>query len=240
MRSIFALTESAGRLMTVFGATVSSTTGWKPSYRFGAARKIVIVRSRARGAAQPDAPVERELATASWGFTPPWLTDEVQPPTRVGFERLDSNGFFRDALVSRRCLVPMLGYFEWHDGNEGDEPYFARSASPVLAAAGIYSVRHIGSRSRLSVALVTRDAGIAGDDRVPSFLDEPAWDEWLDPTPLATTGPLLRMLGTRSAEMADLLTAHRVARTIDSPSARDSAALIAPLKGSAEKSRASG
>src|ERR1700712_1558145 len=103
MRSRFALTETPDRLAAVFGATASSTTGWKPSYKFGPARKIIIVRNKPLLEPQP---AVRELITASWGFPPTWHSGELPPIIRVGMERLGSNGYFREAFVHRRCLVP--------------------------------------------------------------------------------------------------------------------------------------
>src|ERR1700712_1567986 len=133
MRSRFALTETPDRLAAVFGATASSTTGWKPSYKFGPARKIIIVRDKPRSAAGESA---RELITASWGFTPVWHSGEVPPTIRVGMERLAQNGYFRDAFLQRRCLVPMLGFYDWRDSSGTAQPNGAVQQSYFVRGEG--------------------------------------------------------------------------------------------------------
>ncbi|MCU1481430.1 MAG: response-associated peptidase [Subtercola sp.] len=240
MRSRFALTETPDRLAAVFGATASSTTGWKPSYKFAPARKIIIVRAQTQPQPQPQTRADaqagaRELITASWGFTPTWLSGQVPPIIRVGMERILSNGYFHDAFLNRRCLVPMLGYYDWQSTPDGgSQSYFVRGPGQVLAAMGVYNVRESGSRSQLSVALVTRDTGSTVDDRVPSVLDEPLWGEWLGGGTSALDDhgaeDLLARVATRSHDLAETLTRTRVGDTINSPYARDAVSLISPLR----------
>ena len=228
MRSRFALTETPDRLAVAFGATASSTTGWKPSYKFAPARKIIVVRDLA---GEPEAEPVRELITASWGFTPVWNGGEVPPTIRVGMERLAQNGFFRDAFLRRRCLVPMLGYYDWQGSAEGPErSYFVRGEGTLLAAMGIYNVRESKGRHHLSVALVTRDTGATVDDRVPSILEAADWNTWLDPEPVADAEALLTLVSDHSRAVAETLVGHRVADSINSAYARDAANLIAPLR----------
>ncbi|MCU1477498.1 MAG: response-associated peptidase [Subtercola sp.] len=228
MRSRFALTETPDRLAAAFGATASSTTGWKPSYKFGPARKIIIVRDQSR---QPGDACTRELVTASWGFTPVWHSGEVPPTLRVGMERLAQNGFFRDAFLQRRCLVPMLGFYDWQTRPNGTvQSYFVRGEGTVLAAMGIYNVRESKGRQRLSVTLVTRDTGATGDDRVPSILGEAEWNDWLDPEPVNDSEALLQRVSENSHAVAETLVEHPVADSINSPYARDAVSLITPLR----------
>ncbi len=169
--------------------------------------------------------------TASWGFTPVWNSGEVPPTIRVGMERLAQNGLFRDSFVQRRALVPMLGYYDWQLGPDGIErSYFVRSEDTVMAALAIYNVREDQGRRRTSVALVTRDTGATGDDRVPSILAAPDWNEWLDPAPVADPAELLGRVSEQSSLFAATLVQHRVADSINSPYSRDAANLITPLR----------
>ncbi len=45
------------------------------------------------------------FATARWGFVPHWAKAET----------IQTNGMFKAAYNSRRCLVPINGFFEWKD-----------------------------------------------------------------------------------------------------------------------------
>jgi putative SOS response-associated peptidase YedK len=55
------------------------------------------------------------FSLATWGFIPRW-SREAKPtrtPPNARSETVATNGMFRDAYRSRRCLVPVDGYFEW-------------------------------------------------------------------------------------------------------------------------------
>ena len=52
---------------------------------------------------------------ARWGLIPSWVK-EPKPkvmPANARCETLKTNGMFRGTYRSRRCLVPVDGYFEW-------------------------------------------------------------------------------------------------------------------------------
>jgi putative SOS response-associated peptidase YedK len=82
---------------------------------------------------------ERELVNLNWGFV---RRPRDRAPSRVGNVRDDqiqTNPFWRDSFVSRRCLVPVSSYSEpqgerpatWHwftvdrDGDDTSRPLFA-------------------------------------------------------------------------------------------------------------------
>src|SRR5258706_13119793 len=58
---------------------------------------------------------EREVALLRWGLVPFWAKD-LKIGTRTinaRSEGIESKPAFRDALKSRRCIVPATGFFEW-------------------------------------------------------------------------------------------------------------------------------
>jgi len=87
---------------------------------------------------------ERELVNLNWGFV---RRPRDRAPSRVGNVRDDqiqTNPFWRESFVSRRCLVPVSSYSEpqgvkpatWHwftVDREGDE-----TSRPLFAFAGIW------------------------------------------------------------------------------------------------------
>jgi putative SOS response-associated peptidase YedK len=98
---------------------------------------------------------------------------------------------FRDAVRSRRCLVPVDGFYEWrNDGQVAVTFYFERADGGPLAMAGLWA-SHLGENGGLvtTVCLVTtapnRDMSPV-HGRMPVLLAEADWQTWLTEYPLAS------------------------------------------------------
>ena len=81
---------------------------WEPRYNIAPSQPVGIIRQ------DPSRP-ERHFSLARWGLIPSWATD-----ASIGFKTINaraetvaSKPAFRDAFVSRRCLLPADGFFEW-------------------------------------------------------------------------------------------------------------------------------
>jgi putative SOS response-associated peptidase YedK len=76
-----------------------------------------------------------------WGLIPSW---ELEPATRYStqaarLERAPRSRMYRRAWASRRCLVPMSGYYKWDRAGTPRQPYFVQAADGgVLFAAGLW------------------------------------------------------------------------------------------------------
>ena len=90
---------------------------------------------------------KRELTTASWGLIAPWsktVSDAVKSQSiaiNARSESVDVKPTFRSAFVSRRCLIPADGYYEW--ATELTAPskqpfYISRSDQGTMLFAGIW------------------------------------------------------------------------------------------------------
>lgn len=56
------------------------------------------------------------FVSARWGLMPRWAKPGGRPPPiNARREGISTNGMFKDAYRSRRCLVPIDGFFEWKD-----------------------------------------------------------------------------------------------------------------------------
>ena len=95
---------------------------------------------------------------------------------------------FRDAVRSRRCLVPVDGFYEWrNDGQVAVPFYFERADGGPLAMAGLWA-SHLGGGGLVTTAcLVTtspnRDMSPV-HGRMPVLLAEADWQAWLAERPL--------------------------------------------------------
>jgi putative SOS response-associated peptidase YedK len=81
---------------------------WEPRYNIAPSQPVGIIRQ------DPSRP-ERHFSLARWGLIPSWASD-----ASIGFKTINaraetvaSKPAFRDAFVSRRCLLPADGFFEW-------------------------------------------------------------------------------------------------------------------------------
>lgn len=76
-----------------------------------------------------------------WGLIPSW---EKEPATKYStqaarLERAPKSRMYRRACASRRCLVPITGYYKWDRGSSPRQPYFVQAADgAVLFAAGLW------------------------------------------------------------------------------------------------------
>ena len=87
---------------------------------------------------------KRELVEMRWGLVPFWWSKPFKELRLATFnarvETVTTKPFFREPFKSKRCLMPVSGYYEWQDTPEGKQPrYFtARDGSPVLTIAGLW------------------------------------------------------------------------------------------------------
>ncbi len=114
-------------------------------------------RLRERFEAEPDRPLEpryncapgQELPVITgddpdriqffkWGLTPEWA-DSEQGHINARSETVRQKRSFADAYESRRCLVPLDGFYEWVDTGDGKRPYrVAFEDDRPFAVAGLW------------------------------------------------------------------------------------------------------
>ena len=206
-------------LISVFVAEGGNVHDWVPSFSVAPTEQAPIVRERSR-----DGDLRRQLDLASWGLKPAWSKPGGPAPINARLESVATNGMFRGAFAGQRCLVPMLGYFEWQQQEDGKQPYFlhASPGSPAnadpLAAAGLYSVRKDGDDWALTFTILTREARDASGevhDRMPVFLTPDAWDSWLTPEKITAPEEALAMLDRSSVAIAATIVSHPVDRGVN-------------------------
>ena len=83
---------------------------------------------------------ERQLDLLRWGLIPSWtFTLKQARPINGRSETAATNGMFKAALASRRCLVPADAFYEWLVAPDGKQPYaIARRDGSPLAFAGLW------------------------------------------------------------------------------------------------------
>jgi hypothetical protein len=101
-------------------------------------------------------------------------------------EKAATKPAFRDALTSRRCLIPADGFYEWQRTGKAKQPYcFEVNAGELFAFAGLWNRWKDPSGQWVkscSILTTTPNAVTSAvHDRMPVILDPDSYDLWLDP-----------------------------------------------------------
>jgi hypothetical protein len=99
--------------------TASDAEDWSPRYNQNPKEPVPIIRQN------PNEPV-RELSLVRWGLIPSWAKDSSVAAKMINArsETASTNPAFRDALKSRRCLIPADGFYECAGGMIFVSPVF--------------------------------------------------------------------------------------------------------------------
>ena len=162
----------------------------------------------------------RLLKMFRWGLVPPW---SVGP--EVGAKMINARGesvlekpSFRDAFTSRRCLIPVDGFYEWQKRGPLKQPFlFRRRDRNVFALAGLWEHwEYPGGRQLESCTILTTAANSVMrpiHHRMPVVLSARDWKQWLE-TPPDQAAQLTRLLKPCTA---DVLQAIPVSPRVNRP-----------------------
>jgi putative SOS response-associated peptidase YedK len=146
----------------------------RPRHNVAPSQPVSIVRTRPDGA--------RERVPMRWGLVPHWNTN----PRHRGFvnacaETAGTLPSFRDPFRSRRCLVPVGGFYEFEKRGKARQPYyFTGAAGGPLILAGLWD--RCGSVEGLAVLTVeANDLVSPVHDRMPVIVPRESYAEWLSP-----------------------------------------------------------
>jgi putative SOS response-associated peptidase YedK len=174
--------------------SVSGEDDWSPRYNIAPTQPVPVIRQN------PKEPI-RELSLMRWGLIPSWSKDMSDAAKMINArsETAGSKPAFRDALKSRRCLIPADGFYEWKRDGKNKQPFcFEVNQGQLFAFAGLWegwkdpSGRWVKSCSILTTAPNAVTSAV--HDRMPVILDPDAYDLWLDPgmTNAAAASDLLK------------------------------------------------
>lgn len=130
----------------------------------------------------------RRVVRARWGLIPRWWSKPLSEMKASTFnarsEDAAAKPMFRDAWKRGRCLVPVLGYYEWTGGRGAKTPWFvtARTNRPGICLAGLWDRAVVEGEEIVSFTVLTCDAGSATraiHHRSPVVLGEEEHAAWL-------------------------------------------------------------
>jgi putative SOS response-associated peptidase YedK len=159
----------------------SDEPDWNPRYNIAPTQPVPVIRQN------PKEPV-RELSLIRWGLIPSWAKDPSVAAKMINArsETASTKPAFRDALKSRRCLIPADGFYEWAKTGKGKQPYcFEVNDGQLFAFAGIWDRWRNPSGTTVETCsiLTTTPNAVTSPvhDRMPVILDPDSYDLWLDP-----------------------------------------------------------
>jgi putative SOS response-associated peptidase YedK len=177
----------------------SGDEDWTPRYNIAPTQPIPVIRQN------PKEPV-RELSLLRWGLIPSWAKESSIAAKMINArsETASTKPALRDALKSRRCLVPADAFYEWMRTGKAKQPYcFEVGEGELFAFAGIWDRWRNPSGNTVETCsiLTTTPNSVtsAVHDRMPVILDPDCYDLWLDPgmRDVAAASELLRPYDAR-------------------------------------------
>ena len=179
----------------------------QPNFNVAPTTTISSVVKRHAG---PDDESTRRVRLMRWGLIPPWAKSgddggpDIKGPLLINAraETVTTSGAFRNSAKSKRCLVPMDGWYEWRPNGESKTgpkksgraaaktPFYMYGADgELLFMGGLWSTWRPKDAPRdapplLSCTIITTEsAGPLADihDRMPLTISERDWDRWMDP-----------------------------------------------------------
>jgi len=153
-----------------------------PRYNIAPTQNVAAVRAPAEGEG-------RRLALLHWGLNPFWAREPDFGGRLINAraETAHEKPAFREAFMSRRCLIPADGFYEWKKEGKAKRPFLVRLREQgVMAFAGLWE-RWEGGDDRVveSCTILTTQPNdlLAGiHNRMPVILDPKDFDFWLDPS----------------------------------------------------------
>ena len=158
-----------------------SDDDWSPRYNIAPTQPVPVIRQN------PKEPV-RELSLMKWGLIPAWAPNPSVAAQMINArsETAATKPAFRDALKSRRCVIPADGFYEWKRTAKSKQPYcFEVSEGELFAFAGLWDgwKDPNGNWIRTCSILTTvpNAMTVSVHDRMPVILDLDSYNVWLDP-----------------------------------------------------------
>ena len=122
------------QLIEEYFATASGEDDWSPRYNIAPTQPAPVIRQH------PKEPV-RQISTMRWGLVPHWAKDASGAASTINArsETAATKLAFRDALKTRRCLIPADGFYEWMRTGKAKQPYcFEVNDGEWFALAGLW------------------------------------------------------------------------------------------------------
>jgi putative SOS response-associated peptidase YedK len=195
-----------------YGATLIDPDKYRPSYYYHA---FALPELPAICSKSPD-----KITLLKWGLIPSW-TKNADDANVIRFrtfnarsETIDTKPAFRQSFKSKRCIIPIRGFFEWqHNGKEKIPWYIYPGNNEIMSLAGLFD-EWISSTTGEVVStftILTTDANSMMAEihnsarRMPAVLNTSSENTWIDQSVNQTD-----LLGLLKPAQDGFLKAHKI------------------------------
>jgi putative SOS response-associated peptidase YedK len=170
-----------------------------------------------------------KIKMLKWGLIPSWVrshedADQIRFKTfNARGESLSEKPSFSGSFSSKRCIIPVKGFYEWqHTGTKKIPWYIYGNRDEIISLAGLWDEWVMNTTGEIftTFSIVTTDANelMAGihnsGKRMPVILDEPSVHDWLN-----TSMDKSKVQELIKPCLSELLKAHTISSFINNKSA---------------------
>lgn len=184
----------------------------------------------------------RVIRLIRWGLIPSWSKDgEPGQMSTINArdDKILESKLYAPCFKSRRCLVPVSGFYEWQGAKPPKTPhYIYMKDAPIFALAGVWdfwkpkAIKGANEPSTVkepffSISIVTTEPNELMKpihNRMPVIVARANYGAWLDPE----NHDVDRLRGLLKPFPAERMAEHIVGRIVGSPK-NDTAECIAPI-----------
>ncbi len=169
----FTITHPNDALAALFGAVPGNDLPVVPNFNVCPTNPVVVVTSDGG---------QRRLRAMRWGFLPSWYKTPNDGPLIINArsDTVATKPAFREAIRSRRCIVPARGFYEWNEGEGGTRLpwYFTRADGEPMALAGVW--QRWGEIDTMAIVSTEAGPGMTKiHHREPVLMERKDWPLWL-------------------------------------------------------------
>jgi len=173
------------------------------------------------------------LVLAYWGLIPFWAKDKKTANKMINAraESLLQKPSFKNLFISKRCLIPSTGFFEWQKNivTNNKIPYYIKVKNEnVFTFAGLWDkwIDKQTGEEIISATIITTQSNEKINqihNRMPLIIQNDDRDKWLNPN----TGieSLLKLLQPLPSELIEF---YQISQKVNNPS-NNSAEIIQPI-----------
>jgi putative SOS response-associated peptidase YedK len=200
-----------------YGATLIDPDKYRPSYYYHA---FGLPSIPSICSTEPD-----KIRLLKWGLIPSWIrsTGDANIIRYKTFnaraESIDKKPSYASSVRSRRCILPVMGFFEWqHAGKDKIPWYIFHHDNEILSIAGLFDEWIESSTGEIlsTFSLITTDANDLMAEihnsakRMPVILDKTTENIWIE-----QSSSLNEALSVLKPCPSDMLQAHTVSPLIN-------------------------
>lgn len=129
---------------------------------------------------------KEEILIGHWGFIPEWAKGRpgAKAVINARAESILEKPYFRSSINSRRCLIPVTGFFEWKRDGKTKTPYRFHRNGEIFSLAGVYTTMKDEDGFVLPhYAIITtraNDLMSPVHDRMPVIVEHDDETKWID------------------------------------------------------------